>query len=358
MTAGYRSGLRNTQEDFELADYIAPGLSTERRPGALSFDYLVSFTMGPVANGDPSQGSYAWAWRIREVGNSVVVCRETDARDGWLPEVELFNYSGPAILELDFAFSQAGRPVVCAERATGPDGAKEVWLYWYNPFSAAYIFENLTDGRTPRVILDDPEDIDNADVLLFYISSGMGKIRYRVQREQYAAAHDTPVFSTENTFIEDVIKTVDNRVVVVYSILDPVAATYALDRLESTLYGFHVHDILRLVLTPLEGVLETALFEAGGVDSLVIGLSPIDSEILELNINIDLEEDSVSVGLAPLASTLTQLNIDILLDEEGVGPTLSPANSSLVVVLISHQVYDTPGVMTTITPLNSTLAVP
>lgn len=231
-----------------LADFLTPsatlgeGLSLDRRPGAITFDFLESHSSGPVALADASQGLVARAWRVstREPGSvHLAPASEPYAAgggDAWAADALLFSYTGVPIVEVDLAFDQLGAPVVTAERHTGPGGAAEIWLYRYDPVAATYTFTAICDGWSPRIVLDDPHGpAGESDVVLLYVSesAGGGTLRMRRQRDLYAVALDTPV-EAEGLCCEDVALAANNRLAVLVSIED--GGRYALATLESAPY--------------------------------------------------------------------------------------------------------------------------
>src|SRR5690606_37725584 len=192
--------VRERREDFETPTHEVEGAGTERRPDAIALDYWTAHTLGPVREGDTSEGLVAWTWRARTLdGYTVTLTRETETRDGWEPNGAVFTITdgGPPIIELDVAFEQTGNAVICASRATGEGGAEEVWIYFYDPTVPGYVFRNFGPGRTPRALLDRPLEIADSDVLVFYISDEAGRIVYRQQRDRYQAEIATPAAADE-----------------------------------------------------------------------------------------------------------------------------------------------------------------
>lgn len=190
------TSIREFEEDFETPQHTVSGASTTRRPDAVSFDYMRAAAPGPTALGDVSLGPTVRKWKVRCLGDTVYIARANPANTDWEAEAPLFTFTNAIadpIVELDFAFTQAGTAVVCAERPSG------LWLFWFDPLASGNVFVNLGAGRTPKCVLDqdDPRD-PNSDVLVFYINNAAhaadGAICYRVQRERYATEHETPIF--------------------------------------------------------------------------------------------------------------------------------------------------------------------
>jgi hypothetical protein len=242
------------------------GLSRDVRPDALVLDPTIAYALGPVAEGDGSQGPVAWAWRLRVVAGAVRLARETAARDGWGPETTLFTVTGAPCIEVDLAFEQSGRAVVTMQRNTGAGGSPEVWLYYFNAFLTGFVFESFGPGRTPRVVLDNPQTPNESDVLLLYLDPVADRLRARQQRDRYLLVYDTPLTDVAQLFLEELLVTVDNRIRCVLSVRDPAAGTYTLRLLDSTLYPFLLpaEDGVRLQHPSVaSAALQRALLSAG-----------------------------------------------------------------------------------------------
>lgn len=190
------TAIREFQEDFETPQHTVVHASTTRRPDAVSFDYLRAAALGPTAIADVTLGSAIRKWYVRAFGNTVFIARANPTNTDWEAEAVLFTYANSVadpINELDFAFTQAGTVVVCAERPTG------LWVYWFDPTVPGNTFVNLGVGRSPKCLLDNLDSsAPNTDVLIFYIQEaagpeGQGAICFRVQSERYAIEHLTPI---------------------------------------------------------------------------------------------------------------------------------------------------------------------
>lgn len=171
--------------------------SLDLRPGAVTQDYKAAFSYGPIEVGNLISGSINRVWRARAVSaslsSSVIISNEVSG--GFSPESTLFTFvhgvSG-TISELDIGFGSDGRPVIAAQR-NADDGVPAVWLYWFNPFVANFVFQQFqSQSITPRIILDNPEDIGNSDLLLFYVNRNTGQVYYRQQRDQYGIEYLVP----------------------------------------------------------------------------------------------------------------------------------------------------------------------
>ena len=177
--------------------------SLDLRPGAVTQDYKAAFSYGPTEVGNLISGSINRVWRARAVSaslsSSVVISNEISG--GFSPEAPLFTFvhgTSGTISELDIGFGSDGRPVIAAQR-NADSGVPAVWLYWFNPFVANFVFQQFqTQSITPRIILDNPEDIGNSDLLLFYVNRTNGQVYYRQQRDQYGTEYVVPTPGSVN----------------------------------------------------------------------------------------------------------------------------------------------------------------
>lgn len=242
---------REFEADFDTATATLVGVSVTKRPDAVSFDYLTSFSLGPVAIADVSEGARARAWKAEAINGEVYLSRESDTGDSWDSPVRLFGYSGVAV-EIDLAFEQAGRAVVALEIAD------HLWLYWYDPTilpSGSFVLQDFGVGRNPRTLLDDPFDTSNSDVLVFYIAGD--EIVYRQQRDRYATEIGTGTTGLTNKFLEDAVRTTDRRVGILISVRNTSTGRYSFARLDSVLYPITLDaDNFQLAQLIQSGVLE------------------------------------------------------------------------------------------------------
>lgn len=213
-----------------MPSWIEGGGSLLKRLDAVSSDYLTAYSIGPVALSDVSEGILSYVWRVRIDGTNVMLARQNVAGDGWDLETLLFTFTGVAV-EIDLTFGQNAEPFVAFEKSDGT-----VWLYWYDPVPAARVQTQFAVGRTPRIILDDPFNTTESDVVLFYISPADNAIAYRTQRDRFATQGLSPVTPATNIYLERVIRTTGRRVAVVYSVHDEVAGQYSIQAWETTLY--------------------------------------------------------------------------------------------------------------------------
>lgn len=343
--SGVTGGSRERHAQFDTPTATFTAASSNRRPDAIAFDYRTAFAYGPVANGDGTAGPTVHAWRAHDTGTDVRLARETDARDAWMPDALLFAYTGSSIEELDLAFEQAGRPVVCAERAG------HVWLYWYNSLTAHFEFTDFGPGRTPRVVLDNLHAMTASDVLLFYFSDVRGFLCYRAQRDRYAVEYVTPVLASADRFVEDVAVSTDNRVHCYYSERDPATGRYALHVLESTLYPLpQTPDTLTTGIIPLSDwrlvsiILEQTLSD---VDTVAAGLTLTSAWALGIPLiayrvhDQDLYTATFAIRAGWTLETIQQIISHILgdLDQYTATVNLLPGWTNLDVI-VSLPLYD------------------
>ena len=232
-------GIRQFQADFESNGALR-GLNSTVRPDALVLNPLVSFSLGPVAEGNFSEGPVAYAWRARcdPLTGNVFLSRANNANTAWLPETLLFTITGVMPVEIDLTFDQSARANVAAERPTGAGGAPRVWLYYFNSLLPGFDFGDFGPGRTPRVILDNPQVPNESDVLLAYLNPVTDRLELRQQRDRFTIAYPAPLTAVTNTYLEETLWTEDNRLRIIYSMRDVGTGTYSLGILDSTMYPF------------------------------------------------------------------------------------------------------------------------
>lgn len=171
----------------------------------MSYDFLTSYTLGPIHQGDFSAGLADRIWRVRIYDQTIKLARENDSRTGF--EGDVFLADVPfAPVESDAAFDQAARLFVCLEF----NG--HVWFYWFKPSVAAFVFEDFGPGRSPRCTLDQLTNRDDSDLHVFYLRDST--LYYRVQRENYAVEHSTGYVGSTTSFVDDAGITKGGRVVV------------------------------------------------------------------------------------------------------------------------------------------------
>lgn len=225
------------------------GGSLLARRDAISRDYTVAYSMGPTARGDTSAGLYNRVWKAYEEGGAVYVARANDGNSEFETPELLFSYMGSTIEDLDLGFDSNGAAVIAAQR-TG-----EVWLYWFDIRIPGNVFSLVSEGRTPRLIIDDPEST-SAELLLFYLNDVTQRVEIRLQSENYEVDYLLPVdkwadletgeavlqTNTVNLYLEDVARASDYRLHVIASWRDIITGQYRLIVTESAPYPVPVSE--------------------------------------------------------------------------------------------------------------------
>jgi hypothetical protein len=317
---GYPLGIRELSADF--GGIKTGNLSLLKRPDALTFDYLTAFSLGPVALGDSSQGPIARPWYVRadNATKTVYTAKANDTNDGWEAEQVLFVWVGNDINEVDFAFEQAGRPVVTAERTIA--GVSEIWLYWFKPFLGAFTFEKFDNGRTPRLVLDNPPDTANSDVEFFYLKTGVGLV-VRTQREAYAVAHATPHVEETDWYLEDVFYTNSWRVALLLVKHNP-GGQYVKKRMETAL--------MPVFFTPV-------------VDAMTVGgdLLSLEDRITLIKVTQDYDALTNGVGISSIDDHALFI-FHTLYDTDGMTGSVGFQSIDDHTVLLFHTLYDKDGI--------------
>lgn len=339
-------GPREYQFEFDTETHVVDGASVDRRPDAVSLDYLTAFSIGPVNIGDASEGARARVWRAKAYNNEATntgqirISRSNDANDAWEPEFVLFNFAGNAT-EIDLAFEQAGRAVIVLEISG------RIKLYWFDPNippNGEFTLTDFDDGRTPRCLLDNPLDTTDSDVLVFYIRDASDKIVYRQQRDRYQNRIDTPYTGLTNRFLEDAIKTLDNRVGIVISVRNTVTGRYSLDRLDSTLYPYFtevdpfqiqqaiqsglIEDIVIVNILDLESFQIQQAIQSGTLALVLISHTLYDIDAFQVAQLIQ------SGALDTVVIVHTLYDIDQFQVQQAI------QSGALVLVVIVHTLYD------------------
>jgi len=281
--------VANTQAEFQsIVDLILSEMSTVRRPDTISHHYLVSFSVGPIALSDTSQGLISRAWRLRVIGNEIRLSGALEST--WEDEVVLFTLNdGIGVRECDVAFTQSADVVVVLEREDG-----NLWLWWYDPTIPGYTLANMGAGRNPEVVLDDPFDVTNSDIQLFYMSDVADALVYRTQRERYATEHLTPITGVANLYLEDAIRDSRYRLHLIASERNQVSGQYP--------KGFF-------------NVLSTQLFPYAASDFFGVAFAPLFAEVLEAIKAVYVAENFADIVFAPIGGQLVDFVIRKFLDD-------------------------------------------
>lgn len=256
---------REYEAQFE--DGTTEGTSFERRPDAVSRSYLQALAPGPRALNDPSEGLLVKGWYCRadNVAGKVYITPALDNVSlGWGTEVELFSFTGADIDEISLAFDQNGAPLIVAERAGN------VWIRYFKPVAGDFVFEDFGVGTTPRVILDDPQNPTDSDLLVFYARAG--ELRIREQSDLYVSEISPGNALTADQYIEGVVRDGQYRVHVIVSTRATGPGTYSLDRISSALYPVYAVP---------EGVLARNRSVSGTVEVILI-IYEADAESLDV----------------------------------------------------------------------------
>ena len=358
------SGIVEFAADFQprLVSLVQASLS--KRPDSIALDYLTAFCLGPVANGDSSEGavSYVWKCRVDNDTHQILIARENDTRDGWLAETELFTFDDglAEINEVDIAFEQASRPVICASRNTGTAGTTEVWLYWFDSTDSTFGFDNFGAGRTPRVILDAPFNITDSDVLFFYLTDT--KLVYRQQKDRYGVVLETPLNIDSNAYIEDVVKLRSGRVRIELIRRNAVSGKYSIDALTSTLYPVLVGpDNATTLLEFQSGTLIVVIIDdiLKDIDELDASFTFIYGILVGKLILVELfDKDSIDTNLIFVSGSLIDPTIiKILYDIDSIDPSFSFVSGTMPIVVITHIIFDISEIDTSLAFVSGTLEI-
>ena len=192
------SGSAGSLTQIAPPNYTTTNLSLTRRPGALAFDGLQAFDLGPVDFLDLREGLFFRPWRIRAVENEVLIARANVPNTDWQDEFLLFSYEGNQGSDFGLTFDQNGRPVVTYTQ----DG--DVMLYWYDPVVGSMVIATVGAGRTPRVRLDIRSKMLSAisDVILMYLDDN-NKLVFRLQRDRFGTLYETGLEGDGNYYLEE-----------------------------------------------------------------------------------------------------------------------------------------------------------
>ena len=145
----------------------------------LDHGLLVDYELGGVALQDPSQGMSVRVWKLWLNGTDVTLAPDVTPSSGTV------LFSGTGITELTLAFDSNMTPIV----AYVQDGVMK--LHWYDAAAVPPAYVTTTfDGTSPYLSFDDrrPRMISRADVLLFYLSGGIVKVR--TLRDRFTIEYD------------------------------------------------------------------------------------------------------------------------------------------------------------------------
>lgn len=232
------SDTREYQNQFAVSQFLESS-SITLRPDAVSLDYKTAFTLGPIVTGSVEDGLFNKVWRFRADDQNRILYSSEDGT-AWTEEKVLFTYIGEPVIEIDATFEQQGRPNVVVQRNTGTNNTPQLWLYWFDPFINSFTFQNLGNGRTPRISLDDWPTTTVSDILVFYVDDAQDRILYRVQNDRFSIVYNTPIANTQNIYLEKVAFASDYRYRITYSQRNTNTGKYELKQLATKLYPIPV----------------------------------------------------------------------------------------------------------------------
>lgn len=358
---------REYQSQFQVSTFLE-NASTDLRPDAISFDYKTAFTLGPVAVGDVDAGLFQRVWKVwvtQSVDNNTQsVWYAGSSGGGWSPSQSIFSFtsSRKPVIELDAAFEQLGRFNVVTQRNTNANGGPEVWLYWFDPLDNRFLFQNLGTGRTPRIALDNWTDTTQSDILVFYIDDGEGRIKYRAQKDRFQVVYNTPIVTSENTYLEKAAFASDYRFRVTYSERNPYTGKYELKQLASDRYPVRFNEsyfttgsfvsagILELVKTSslydAESYYTTGSFVTANIQDIIVTRSLYDAE------------SYFTTGSFVTAGILEIIKTSSLYDAESYFTTGSFVTAGTLDILITSSLYDAESYFTTGSFVSAEIVIP
>ncbi len=160
-------------------------------------EFELRLTKGPIAIGEPGDGTYAELYSkdylvfLDETGRLRVF---VSTGTGWAPVPdELYPqppHPGDRIRHIGACFDQAARLVLAYEYE------EQVYVYQWDPVAGQYTTRGPFPGVDPVVIQDAtigfyPPD---SDVLLLHLSTDRTRLIMRVQRQLYGTPHEVAVF--------------------------------------------------------------------------------------------------------------------------------------------------------------------
>lgn len=300
-----------------LGKVLDEGLSLTVRPGALSYDYLTSYTIGPVQQGDFSLGLADRIWQVRIYNQSVRLARQNNNRSEFESETLLTTLPFNPV-EGDAAFDQSARAFVCMEFQS------HIWFYWYNSSLGVFEVKDFGPGRSPRCTLDQLSNRPDSDLHVFYIANGF--LRYRVQRENYAVERSTGYATTDDSYVEDAAITKGDRIVVLMSNRD-INGHYSFERTYSILLPISL--IAESVFEGLAPQLGILLVLLQTVAPLVDGANFVD--------DVEQYHEGLTVQSGLL---VTPIILHALYDIEQYHEGLTVQSGLLVVVVVTNVLFD------------------
>jgi uncharacterized membrane protein len=334
--------IREYSADFELKfTYLSSGSSLTQRPDAVSLDYKTTYTLGPIAISSGSDGLFERVWKVWGEEDALTgthsVWYAIESASSWSSDsASLFTYTGTSSIELDAAFDQSGRLYVVTQRYTG--SASEVWLYFYNPLETGFVFNNLGSGRTPRMSLDNWRDTTDSDVLVFYVDDTQNKIKYRAQKDRFTASYDTPINTTENTYIEKVGFGADNRYRVTYVERNTSTGKYEIKQLATLLYPFPMTTEAYMLTGSFlsMSLIDTLITTSIDTEAYTLTGSFLSMSIIDTVITPSIDTEAYILTGSFLSMSLTTPVITVSIDTEAYILTGSFLSMSAIDILVTR----------------------
>lgn len=225
-------------------------ISLTRRPEAITFDGKTAFDMGGIDLGDTSNGLFARPYKVYVEDNTIYIQKGLDA--SWSAPEVLFTHDGN-IDELSLTFDQNARPFVSWE-----DNGN-IYIYWYNPGTAANEKALICSGRYPVSTLDYRHTIYMAesDIMLFYIDGA--NVKYRQQRDRFTIEYSTDIVLQEEEYLEALWPAPNFRLYLYYT--SRLSGKYEIHYWHSSLYPVPVTDNINTGVELVNFSLDDRLWE-------------------------------------------------------------------------------------------------
>jgi hypothetical protein len=321
-----------------MTAWIEGGGSLTRRIDAISVDYLTGFSVGPRDLGDVSAGLLDRVWRVQLDGTQLWLSKADEANESWVVVESARDVAGLAVLEVDLAFDQNATEVICMEVLVA--GEHRVFLHWYDPRVPGHVLQNLCQGRSPRLILDDAHHLSESSILLFYVSDENDCIEFRQQNDFYDVAYATPVTGIGVVYLEEVLLDRENRLQVVFSRCDSDSGSWIIDWLESSPYPVWTEPLALSTAAKLNQVTSVLVVIQSAVEpeSIRTSSSMLSITLQELVIIYQFAEDT-RVSAAAKVSTVALVALIIVQNQpndDRVGSTEKISTVTLTLVVIAH----------------------
>lgn len=344
---------------------IFEGTSITKRQPTISLDYLTAYDVGPISQGDLSEGPTVRVYRVF-VENETEVYIEAELLDktGWTGTPSLlFDASDSgnlsAIAEIDLTFDQLGRPFVFYQQPNG--SVNDLWIWWFDSQLGDTTLKFISEGRNPNCYQDErsPKFSELSDILIFYINGDDSAVEWRQQRDRFDTIYTTPLTTgITDLFLEELSKTTDNRIRLVYLEFQPTLASYTLKFLDSALYPILLeNEQLEVNTELLSGILNQVLQRAsfneqlevngtlslGELQSVVLSysLTPesletssdiLSGELISIVLQTEIEPESVETDALILSGSLDEIVLQYNLDPESLETNSTLLSGTLTTV--------------------------